>query len=633
MLRLARMAGLAAKWNGQGRKPHMVAPELLREVLAALDLPAATDTQCRDSLDELAYRMRTRRLVTAEQGQPAQLPMPAGRWRITLETGEELGGKGALPATLPLGYHQVESPRWVGTLAVAPPRCWTLADAGGGRPIAGLATQLYALWRRGAEGCGDFAALAELAVRAAQRGLQALAISPVHALSSADPGRCAPYAPSSRVALNPVYAASGPDQAPADGLIDWRTVATARLAELRRDFQRDAGTLEFARFRSQAGPELRHHALFEAIAKIQGGADWRRWPARLATPLSPAVYRVAHQHADEVEFQLYLQYRADAGLAAAQQAARESGMRIGLIADLAAGVDPGGSDAWMQPRHMLRGLSIGAPPDAFNQQGQGWGLVTFSPWGLYEDGFSAWIRMVRAALAHAGGVRIDHAMALTRLWVIPDGASPQDGVYLSYPREDMMRLLALESQRHKAVILAEDLGTVPAGFSAQLAAAGMAGLRVLWFERKLPPDWARQAAAMTSTHDLPTVAGWWRGRDLDWRRKLGLAAEPEAERQQARRSLWRRLRAAGVATGAMPPPADGAKVARAAASFIGRTSSLLALLPLEDALGVEEQPNLPGTVSGHPNWRRLLPEPVETLLDQPEVAAGLQALRMTRAAE
>ncbi len=640
-LELARAAGLAVEWTDQENRPRTVEIGVLHAVLSALGLPAGTEAQCRESTAELARLKGSGRLVTVEAGQPIVLPGQQGSWRITLEEGRTLMGAGPMPETLPLGYHRVEVQGWSGILAVAPRRGWTLEDAGSGRRLAGMAAQLYALCRRDDAGCGDFAALAALARRAASRGIDALAISPVHALFTADPALTAPYAPSSRIALNPVYVAcSAGTLAPAnEELIDWPAVMTAHLAALRQDFAHDAASPGFAAFRRHAGPELRLHALFETIATAEvakgGVSDWRRWPAELASPRSVAARRFARDAAEEVAFHLYLQYRAEAGLAAAQQAARQGGMRIGIIADLAVGADPGGSDAWMRAEDMLRGLSIGAPPDAFNRDGQGWGLTSFSPFGLLRGGFSGWIRMLRATLAHAGGVRIDHAMGLARLWVIPEGASPRDGVYLAYPCRDLMRLLALESFRHRAVVLAEDLGTVPMGFSEKLAVGGMAGLRVLWFERvaggfRPPSAWTREAAAMTSTHDLPTIAGWWRGRDIEWRRRLGLRHEAVAARARARRLLWRSFCAAGAAEGEVPGPGEGARVATAAAGFIGRTASRLALLPLEDALALEEQPNLPGTVSGHPNWRRRLPARVETILDQPDVAARLRALRAGR---
>jgi 4-alpha-glucanotransferase len=641
VLKLARDAGLMEKWSDQEGHQHTVSIEALRAVLAALELPAGTDTQCRESAAKVAQLTATQgtRLITAELGQPILLPGPPGPWQITLEDGSILEGAAdspPRPGTVPAGYHQLTAGNWSGTLAVAPRQGWTLEDAGSGGRLAGLAAQLYALSRKDDLGCGDFAALAELARRVAPHGIDAVAISPVHALFTADPARAAPYAPSSRVALNPAYIAAGRNAAAAanEELIDWPAVIAARLAALREDFLREAASPAFTTFRRHAASAVHLHALFEAIAVSEtakgGAADWRRWSQDLASPDSAGARRFARDAADEVAFHTYLQYRSGVGLAAAQASARQGGMRIGLIADLAVGVDPGGSDAWSSPIQMLHGISIGAPTDTFNREGQNWGVTTFSPFGLRQTGFAGWIQMLRGALAHAGGVRIDHAMGLMRLWVIPDGASATEGAYLEYPCQDLMRLLTLESFRKRSVILAEDLGTVPPGFSESLAASGFVGLRVLWFERvargfRPPHAWTPTAAAMTSTHDLPTVAGWWRGRDIEWRTRLGLSHETPAARERDRRRLWRAFCAAGAAEGKQPGPAGAARVATAAAGFIGQTASHLALLPLEDALALDEQPNMPGTVSGHPNWRRRLPGRVETMLDRPDVAARLRA--------
>ena len=201
-------------------------------------------------------------------------------------------------------------------------------------------------------------------------------------------------------------------------------------------------------------------------------------------------------------------------------------MGIGLISDLAVGTDSGGSQCWSRQQETLLGLTVGAPPDLLQRKGQNWGLTAFSPHGLIQNGFLTYREMLETALAHAGGMRIDHAMGLNRLWVIPDGADGSEGSYLSFPEQDLLRLVALESYRHKAVVLAEDLGTVPEGFTERLRDAGIDGMRVLWFERDKnqqftpPAHWTSRAAAMTSTHDLPTVAGWWKGRDIEWREEL-----------------------------------------------------------------------------------------------------------------
>ncbi|MGH7248942.1 MAG: 4-alpha-glucanotransferase, partial [Pseudomonadota bacterium] len=314
--------------------------------------------------------------------------------------------------------------------------------------------------------------------------------------------------------------------------------------------------------------------------------------------------------------------------------AKRAGMRIGLIADLAVGICSGGSDAWANQDSILTGLEIGAPPDAFQPSGQNWGLTTFSPRALSGSGFGSFVAPIRACMRHAGGVRIDHATGLMRLWVIPTGGNASDGAYLDYPFDDLLRLSALESHRHRAIVIGEDLGTVPAGLRSRLARAGVYGMSVLWFEREgntfaAPHDWTAEAVAMTSTHDLPTVAGWWRGSDLELRARCGLLsnlAGEQAARTKERTALWRAFRSARVADGDLPAPDDGSRLADAAVKFVAATPSRLALLPLEDALASEDQPNLPGTVSGHPNWRRRYAGEADSLLDPPDVRDRIEML-------
>lgn len=284
------------------------------------------------------------------------------------------------------------------------------------------------------------------------------------------------------------------------------------------------------------------------------------------------------------------------------------------------------------------GLAIGAPPDLLNQQGQNWGIAAFSPIGLRRNGYAAFLEMLRAALRHAGGVRIDHVMGLQRLWVVPDGADAKDGAYLTFPIDDMLRLVALESHRHRAVVFGEDLGTVPEGFQERLIGNGLFGMRVLWFEReddrlRPPSEWSPQAVAMTSTHDLPTVAGWWAGRDLEWREKMGWVTDRDGDlrtREHDRELLWNAMRQSGAAQGERPPPHDTGPVVDAALRHIARAACRFVLLPLEDVLAREEQPNLPGTLDEHPNWRRRLPGAAATLLDTPDTKARLAGFRTAR---
>lgn len=270
------------------------------------------------------------------------------------------------------------------------------------------------------------------------------------------------------------------------------------------------------------------------------------------------------------------------------------------------------------------------------------GVDRFFPRALEDSGFSPFIATLRTALRNAGGLRIDHAMGLSRLWLVPEGADPANGAYLAYPLPDLLRLLALESARHNAIVVGEDLGTVPAGFRETLAQDGVHGMRVLWFERadgnKFAPsdDWDAGALAMTTTHDLPTVAGWWHGADITARSDCGRlgagvsAADASAERERDRAALWQRFVEEGLVDGPAPPPEETRRVVDAALAFVGRTKSPLCLLPAEDLLGQEEQPNLPGTVNEHPNWRRRLPGPAEALVQGEATAARIAAIAAER---
>jgi 4-alpha-glucanotransferase len=521
---LARRAGIAVEWHDYAGRPKMVAPEVLRHLLEALDL------SCTTRGDVLASRKRLQRrsivqalppLITATAGRPIRLDVGASESRgarLSLETGGTLNvilspvrGRLRVPAVSATGYHRLQVDDREFVLAVAPSRCDTLDTAVPDARLWGVAAQVYSLRHRGDGGIGDAAGIAALAESAGSCGADALALSPLHALFSADSSRFGPYSPSTRLFLNPLHASAAlvfgeahvADTRRAEGLgetfeqleayplIDWPASAHAKLRLLRALFEPFIATdgtlrLDFATFRADGGELLAQHAVFEtlhAARSAAGAGDWRCWPKDLRDPGSTAVAVFAASHEREVLFHCFLQWLADRSFRIAQRRAREAGMRIGIIGDLAVGMDPSGSHAWSRQRDVLSGLSIGAPPDLFNPRGQDWGLTSFSPRALTAGGFAPFLATLRAALRIAGGVRIDHAMGLARLWLIPEGADPADGAYLAYPLHDLLRLLALESQRHGAIVVGEDLGTVPAGFREASETAGLHGMRVLWFER------------------------------------------------------------------------------------------------------------------------------------------------------
>ncbi|MEW6124566.1 MAG: 4-alpha-glucanotransferase [Pseudomonadota bacterium] len=673
---LARRAGLSPHWHDAFRRPRTVPPDSLRAILAALDLPAATATDIRDSAARLAAEARgeTPPLVTADAGTPAAVPLagPDGpvRYRLTLDGGGVVegeapreGGVLTIPGMEPPGYHHLEAGGVETLLAVAPHRCFSVADAAGRDParLWALAVQLYGLRRTGDGGIGDFSGLSQLAVKAADAGADALVLSPIHAGFSADPHHFSPYAPSSRQFLNPLHAdprvvfggpavdaaEAGAGAPPQDGaFVDWPAAGPRKLAVLRRLFEdslprRSDLQADFHAFRAAGGAALEGHARFEAIHGTLFRADparwnWRQWGAGLDDPESAAVEAFARQRAAEVAFHAFLQWVADRSLAQAQDAARSAGMAIGLVSDLAVGTDGGGSQAWSRQADMLIGLSVGAPPDLMNALGQNWGLSAFSPLALARSGFAAFRDMLGSVMAHAGGVRIDHIMGLRRLWLVPEGFPATAGAYLAYPFEDLVRLVALESHRRRAIVIGEDLGTVPEGFREVLAARGILGMKVLWFERHADggytgaEHYSADAIAVTGTHDLPTVAGWWKGRDIDWRVPLGIVGEGQdeaserASRAEDRRAMWRTIAPEGADRHA--PPEDGAAVIDAALDFIGRTPAPLAVIPIEDVLALDEQPNLPGTVDEHPNWRRRLGPEAAHLLEDEAVQHRLKVL-------
>jgi 4-alpha-glucanotransferase len=668
---LAEAAGVAPRWRDAFGRFQDVSPESLRLVLAALDVPAENEATVRDSLARLrdpAAPAAVPPLITADIHAPISLFAPACRYRITLEGGGTMEGEATAAGTSAVigavdeaGYHTLEMGDLRLTLAVAPARCYGARDADPAGKLWGLAAQLYALRRRGDGGIGDFVALRQFVEQAAVHGADAVAISPIHAQFSADLDRFSPYSPSSRVQVNVLHAdvddllgAGDPaaDAFEAMPLVDWPGAGRARLARFRRAFDLFSAdpahplAAPFAAFRAQQGDVLESHARFEALHGHFFGTDarlwnWRTWPEAYRDPRTPAVEHFAQEHAREVTFHAFLQFLADRGLSSAQAAARAAGMKIGLISDLAVGTDGGGSHAWSRQGETLIGLSVGAPPDILSRLGQDWGLAAFSPTGLIRHGFSAYIEMLRGALRHAGGVRIDHVMGLARLWVLPEGTTAAQGAYLHYPLHDLMRLIALESQRYKAVILGEDLGTVPDGFQQQLDQRGLMGLRVLWFEmegdRFKPPSWwTRDAAAMTSTHDLATVAGWWTSHDLDLRKPLGMLGDEQGtwfayeNRARERGRLWQALLDSGSAAGAAPADDNPLPVVDAAARHIGGSACDLALLPIEDALGSVDQPNLPGTTDQHPNWRRRLALDAQSLFADEGVASRLHILDEAR---
>lgn len=638
---LAIAAGLQRDWTDADGAPHRASDEALTAILSALSLPADDDRAIAESHSLLADEAARDPFLSADIGTSFVLPRRFAGKSVELHL-EDGGVEPVASDQLTIdriGYHHLVCGDDIVRLAIAPPRCVEIA----GR-IWAPAVQIPALRGGRASAFGDFGTLAASARAFADRGADAMAISPVHALFPADASRYSPYAPSSRLFLNVLYgnpalAGGRIGDEPAPELIDWRHAIPARLATLRRTFEAagDGVQAAVAAFATKAGDELENHARFDALHAHffeTGVRGWQDWPAAYHDPAGDAVSRFAGSHAQEVAFHRFLQWLAHESLDAAQRAAIDAGMSIGLIADLAVGMDGGGSHAWSRPDDLLKGLSIGAPPDPLGPDGQGWGITGFAPRALRRTGFAPFIATLRAALDHAGGIRIDHALGLRRLWVIPDGGSPADGAYLTMPLDDMLRILAIESHKADAIVIGEDLGTVPEGLRPALDDKAVLGMQVLWFEQdesgnyRPPEDWSSTAAAMTGTHDLPTVAGWWQGRDIDWAWRLHRSSAAMSEEEDRAARVEERTRLWSAIGGAAPQPApdEPQAVVDAAIAFIGRTPCPIAILPLEDIVGLVEQPNLPGTIDEHPNWRRRMPDSTDALLARPAVTARVAML-------
>ncbi len=643
---LAEAAGLQREWRDVDGREHVVPDATLTAILAALGYRTGSPRQIASSMKALQREQESLpALLVADAGQPIDVPhrcqsveiAEADGTRSTLELRDGLPIAPEVP-----GYYDCRVDGAQTRLAVAPMECPQppVQD----RKPWGISLQIPALRGEHSSHFGDFGDLARVVEALAKAGANAVAINPVHALFPGNGEGFSPYSPSSRIFLNGAMAdltlldQSHPvDATQSDALIDWPRAMPQRYTRLRAIFD-GLSPAEKAEIIGEPDAAQRLHAIFDALDchfRPGGARGWRDWPARYRNPHNRSVASFAAKHAEEVEFHLFVQALTRQSLATVQDRALAAGMTIGLVGDLAVGVDPGGSDCWAMGDTMLRGLTIGAPPDPLGPQGQNWSITSFSPQGLRRSGYAPWIAMIRAALAHGGGLRIDHAFGLARLWVIPEGGGPADGAYLAFPFDDLLRLVTLEAHLADAFVVAEDLGTAPHGFSDAIARRAMLGMQVLWFKRAEDHgfigarDYDPQAAAMSGTHDTQTLAGWWTGRDLEWADRLGrlppgvTLADAQDIREWDRGLLWSTL------AGDTPRPSasDPQTFVDAALTHIAGTPCALAIVTLEDLLGLIEQPNIPGTVTEHPNWQRRLEAPLRDLLAAPQIQHRLDLMR------
>jgi (1->4)-alpha-D-glucan 1-alpha-D-glucosylmutase len=604
-------------------------------------------------------------------------------WEIVTEAGACLRGDvpdGAqhvtIPDRLPLGYHRFallsveKSVAAACTLIVAPHHAYVPEALQSQGRLWGITVQLYS-WRSARNwGIGDFTDLGDLIERAAQVGASAVGLNPMHALYPEDPEHASPYSPSSRNFLNAIYidpdavadcaeceaarelrhSAAFQDEIESlrlTPLVDYSGVAALKrkmLALAYRSFHErhlapeDERGLAFRAFQQESGEELRAFATFQALSERfavdDGGRNgWQSWPEPYRDPQSSEVAAFQDENLAAIEFAEYLQWIAGEQLAACRDRAQRLGMPIGLYLDIAVGVDVGSSAAWARQDLYVPGWSIGAPPDAWNQNGQNWGLVPPYPRSLREGAYRSIRETLSANMRFAGAVRLDHIMGLERLFWIPDGAGPLDGAYVHYPLEDLLAVLALESHRNHCLVIGEDLGTVPDGLRETLADSDVLSYRLIYFEHddrgavRPSAAWPRKALVAATTHDLPPIEGYWCGSDLDRSSRLHLFPSTEREglsrqeRQRDMAALTSALRADGFAVeeGGSAPlvPVYG---------FLARTPSMLVMMQFEDPLGLRDQANMPGTVNEHPNWRRKLPLQAGEIFDHERVKETIEAI-------
>ncbi|RAY11811.1 4-alpha-glucanotransferase [Actinomadura craniellae] len=672
LARLAREHHVEPQYVDWRGRPAEVPPETMVAVLAELGADASTPAAIRAELERISAHRALPPFHAHHAGGPG-IPVPEGAELQLAGAGEPVlrDGRALPPPDTPPGRYRLHlragGREQATELLVVPGR---LPEP---PPAWGLMTQLYSVRSAGSWGLGDLRDLAELAGWSGSAlGAGFVLVNPLHAAEPVPPLAPSPYLPTSRRFVAPYYlrvedvpeyadlpaadrervaALAAPLRArnrtldPLDRDAVWTSQHTA-LTLLYRVPLSPARQTAYAEYRNREGAALTSFATWCVLAE-EHGPDWRSWPVQLHDPGSAAVAAERERLAGRVDFHAWLQWQLDGQLAAAQRAARDAGMPIGIIHDLAVGVHPGGADAWTYQQMFASGMSVGAPPDEFNQRGQDWGQRPWHPHRLAAAGYRPYGDMLASTLRHAGGIRLDHAMQVSRLWWVPEGAPPDQGAYVRYDRAAMLGVLVWEAYRAGALVVGEDLGTVEPEVRADFAASGVLGTSLLWFEREAdgrprpPQEWRESALATVGTHDMPPIAGYLHGDHVDLRDRLGLLTRPvPEERADHRRGLadWLAL-LAGLGLLAADPAEVAAALDRgeqrydtelitALHAFLARTPARLIGVSLADAVGERRTQNQPGTTDEYPNWRVPLGDAAgrPVLLDDLPADAGLQAV-------
>ena len=548
-------------------------------------------------------------------------------------------------------------------LIIAPPRCVTPRELLGNQRAFGFVANLYTVKSERNWGVGDFTDLSALVDWAGDAGAEFVGVNPLHALANTG-SDISPYSPVSRLFRNPLYidveAVPELRDAPKvaeridhpelqaelevlreDPFVQYERVMALKmpvLEEVHRAFTKNARPERrraYEEFVRGEDPELTRFATWMALAEHLGVWNWREWPEQFRDSTSEAVSRFQRENAERVDLHRWIQFELDRQLGTVAQTAARRELRIGLYQDLAIGTSPNGADSWAMPGLFIMKASIGAPPDPYSATGQNWGLPPIDPRALRRDRYRYFVRLVRSGFRHAGALRIDHVMGLFRLFWIPEGKTGKEGAYVRYPAEDLLGILALESVRHRALVVGEDLGTVPKEVPPTLERFGVLSSKVLYFERdkrgfKPAERYAPLALATANTHDMATLTGFWEGRDIEQRAKVGLIENAEAkikareERERDKKALLSRLARDG-ALESPKAPADEAALRGAIHEFLCRTPAALVGLALDDLAGEVEAVNLPGVgPDKHPSWKRKMGMTIDELRSSADVRTAMR---------
>jgi len=584
------------------------------------------------------------------------------------------------------GYHQLKVS--IGTvqancpLIYTPKMCYSPQEASANK-VWGFTAQLYSLRSNSNWGMGDFSDLFELVGKSAEQQASTIGLNPLHPLYQQNPAHRSPYSPSSRCFLNPLYIdvtkianfelcdlaqkkvqsksfQQNISNAKASKLIDYPAVAKLKyeITELLfADFCQNKSDLykamatDFESFKRTQGDDLYRFATFDALNEYFNLAGepvygWPQWPTNFHDPSSDDVIKFQLTHSTRIDYFCFLQWIAHKQLKVVAQCAIDKKMAIGLYLDLAVGCDGSGVDVWLDQALYVAGASIGAPPDGMNPLGQNWGLTPINPVALQKQGYQPLVKALRSSMQYAGALRIDHILGLMRQYWVAPGMEANEGIYISFPFEDILRIIALESCRNHCVVIGEDLGNVPGGFSDTIQESGLLSFKVMFFERwesglfKRPENFPVQSVVTIATHDTATLSGWWQGRDLQWRQQLNLYPNEEAGladrngRAGERQNLIAALDDLHVIDKSKVPQLEPAlmntELSIAVQKYLATSPSAIQLIPLEDALEIPEQVNIPGTIDQHPNWLQKLPVLLEDMWQENSVKEIAQAMRVAR---